>query len=349
MKRLVGATVLGHADERVLPILHGESGSGKSAFLEMLYHVLGDFAAIADPTTLMPQPDNYQGPSEKLHSLMGTRFVKMSELPEQASLNQALVKSITGSDTQKTRPCTGHPVEWDVEYVVWMATNNLPKITSTDGAIWKRVKPIHFPNTFVNEDNSAKVPEDKDLGRKLARAEGSFILNWILEGVQEYLKSGLAEPAQIAAWLTGYRDEMDTTRQFVTEAQENGQIKVEDGLTIPARDLYKIYLAWAADAQVRYPLSQQTFKQRMQVNGHEQVKTSTANVWKGIGVSGFIGQATTPSAQGKPVDGKAEELMEGFTQSYPLYLVDGEKTRLIVGWEKVGRGVRADQRQLRWP
>jgi len=296
MQRLVGATVLGNADERVLPIIHGASGSGKSAFLEMLYHVLADFAAVADPTTLMPQPDNYQGPSEKLHSLMGTRFVKMSELPENASLNQALVKSITGSDTQKTRPLYGHPVEWDVEYVVWMATNNLPKITSTDGAIWKRVKPIHFPNVFVNEDGSTRQVGDKDLGRQLAKDEGSFILNWILEGIVEYLDKGLAEPAQIGAWLTGYRDEMDTTRQFVTEAQENGQIKVEEGQTISARDLYKIYMAWTVDAQIRFPLSAQTFKQRMQVNGYEQHRTSAGLMWKGVGVSGFIGLAQTPSS-----------------------------------------------------
>ena len=295
MQRLVGATVLGNADERVLPIIHGASGSGKSAFLEMLYHVLADFAAVADPTTLMPQPDNYQGPSEKLHSLMGTRFVKMSELPENASLNQALVKSITGSDTQKTRPLYGHPVEWDVEYVVWMATNNLPKITSTDGAIWKRVKPIHFPNVFVNEDGSVKSAGDRDLGRQLAREEGSFILNWIMVGVAEYLKLGLAEPVQIGMGLTQYRDDMDTTRQFVAEAQENGQIKVEEGLTIPARDLYKIYMAWTVDAQIKYPLSAQTFKQRMQVNGYEQVKTNAANLWKGIGAAGFLAQAQTPS------------------------------------------------------
>lgn len=298
MKRLIGCTILGSADERVLPIVHGASGSGKSAFLEMIYHVLADFAAVADPSTLMPLPDNYQGPSEKLHSLMSTRFVKMSELPENASLNQALVKSITGSDTQKTRPLYGPLVEWQVEYVVWMATNNLPRITSTDGAIWKRVKPIHFPNVFVNEDGSVKNAGDRDLGRQLAREEGSFILNWILEGIQEYLEHGLAEPAQIGAWLTGYRDEMDTTRQFITEAQENGQIKVEEKQTIPARDLYKIYLAWAADAQVRFPLSQQTFKQRMQVNGYEQVRVSAGMVWKGIGVAGFIGQAQTPSTQG---------------------------------------------------
>jgi putative DNA primase/helicase len=297
MQRLVGATVLGNADERVLPIVHGASGSGKSAFLEMLYHVLADFAAVADPTTLMPQPDNYQGPSEKLHSLMGTRFVKMSELPENASLNQALVKSITGSDTQKTRPLYGHPVEWDVEYVVWMATNNLPKITSTDGAIWKRVKPIHFPNVFVNEDGSVKSGAgDKDLGRQLAREEGSFILNWIMQGIAEYLDKGLAEPAQIGAWLTGYRDEMDTTRQFMAEAQENGQIKVEEGQTISVRDLYKVYMAWTQDAQVKFPLSLNTFNQRLTVNGYEKVRASSGMVWKGVGISGFIGQAQTPGS-----------------------------------------------------
>lgn len=299
MQRLAGYTLLGNADERVLPIVWGASGSGKSAFLEMLYHTLNDFASIADPSTLMPLPDTYQGPSEKLHSLMNSRFVKMSELPENASLNQALVKNITGSDTQKTRPLYGPLVEWQVEYTVWMATNNLPKITSTDDAIWKRVKPIHFPNVFVNEDGSVKNAADKDLGRQLARDEASFILNWLLEGIREYLKHGLGEPETVKDGVGEYRDNMDTVRQFMTEAQENGQIKVEEGQSIPARDLYKIYLAWAADANIKYTLALNTFKQRMLSNGYEQVKTEKANVWKGIGVAGFIGQAQTPSLPGR--------------------------------------------------
>lgn len=294
MQRLAGYTLLGNADERVLPIVWGKSGSGKSAFLEMLYYTLGNFAAIADPTTLMPQPDNYQGPSEKLHSLMGNRFVKMSELPENAALNQALVKNITGSDTQKTRPLYGHPVEWQVEYTVWMATNNLPRITSTDDAIWKRVKPIHFPNVFVNEDGSVINKDDKDLGRQLARDEASFILNWLLEGIREYLKHGLGEPEAVKDGVGEYRDDMDTTRQFMAQAQENGQIAVEDGASIPARDLYKIYLAWAAESQIKFPVAIGTFKARMLTNGYEQAKTDKANVWKGIRVAGFIGAAQTP-------------------------------------------------------
>lgn len=296
MKRLAGYTLLGNADERVLPIVYGKSGSGKSAFLEMLYHALGDFGSIADPSTLMPLPDGYQGPSEKLHSLMHARFVKMSELPENAALNQALVKSITGSDTQKTRPLYGPLVEWQVEYTVWMATNNLPKITSTDDAIWKRVKPIHFPNVFVNEDGSVKSAADKDLGRQLAREEGSFILNWLLEGIREYLEFGLQEPEAIRDGVGEYRDDMDTVRQFMTQAQEDGRIKTEEGQTITARDLYEVYMAWARDAQVRFPLSNSTFKQRMLANGYEQHRVAAGLVWKGIGIAGFVGQAKTSSS-----------------------------------------------------
>ena len=60
-------------------------------------------------------------------------------------------------------------------------------------------------------------------------------------------------------------------------------------------DLYKIYLAWAAEAQIKFTLSINTFKQRMQANGYEQAKTEKANVWKGIGQCGWIAQAQTPS------------------------------------------------------
>lgn len=294
MKRLVGYTVLGRSDERVMPIIHGLSGSGKSAFLEMLYYTLGDFAAVADPTTLLPQPDNYQGPSEKLHSLMGSRFVKMSELPENASLNQALVKNITGSDTQKTRPLYGHPVEWQVQYVVWMAVNNLPRITSTDNAIWKRVKPIHFPNVFVEEDGSvASGAADKDIGRQLARDEGSFILNWILEGIAEYLAVGLSEPPAVATWLGEYRDAVDTTRQFVAEAQELGQLVADDKQMVGARELYKVYLAWSADAGNKFPLNINNFKLRMLANGFKQERKEKGLMWVGLGIGGFIGEAMT--------------------------------------------------------
>lgn len=296
MKRLAGYTLLGNADERVLPIVHGKSGSGKSAFLEMLYHVMGDFGSIADPSTLMPLPDGYQGPSEKLHSLMHARFVKMSELPENASLNQALVKNITGSDTQKTRTLYGPLMEWRVEYTVWMATNNLPKITSTDDAIWKRVKPIHFPNVFVNENGEAKNAADKDLGRQLADEEGPFILNWLLEGIREYLEFGLQEPEAVKDGVGEYRDDMDTVRQFMAQAQEDGRIKAEAGLTISARDLYDVYMAWARDAQVKFPLSNTTFKQRMLANGYEQKRVAAGLVWVGVGIAGFIGQAKTASA-----------------------------------------------------
>lgn len=292
-QRLLGACATGKADERVIVMLNGESGSGKSAFLEMVYAVLGDFAAIAEESTFKPLPDNYQGPSEKLHKLRGARFVKMSELAQGSTLNESVVKSVTGSDTQSTRPLYGHPVEWKVQYMVWLATNHLPRISCNDEAIWNRIKPINFPGRFIDDQGRVSNPDDRDLGRKIAKEEAAAVLNWILEGLEEYNRIGLAEPAIIAEWLGEYRDDVDTTRQFVREAVDAGQVRTGESESVGVRELYKIYTAWCADNRIT-PVGSSNFSLRMLANKWVKDRRAKGMVWLGIGISGFIAESQSP-------------------------------------------------------
>ena len=294
--RLLAVTLSGRADERVIPMLYGKSGSGKTAFLEAIYHLFGDFGAIASETALKPRPD-HDGPSEKLHQLKGSRMVKLSELSQGSVLNEALVKSITGSDTQSTRKLYGEIEEWKVQYVVWLATNHLPTISSSDEAIWKRVKPINFPGCFVDETGHVENPENRDLGRKLAANHGSALLNWIIDGMRDYMRVGLAEPVQIGEWLGQYRDEIDTARQFLKEAPDADMIVVDANQWIGVRELYKIYNAWCADAHER-PLSFKYFNQRMAANGWLKSKKERGVMWQGIGAKGFIGEGQRPTGRG---------------------------------------------------
>lgn len=294
--RLLAVTLSGTADERVIPMLYGGSGSGKTAFLEMIYHVFGDFGAIAAEAALKPRADQ-DGPSEKLHQLKGSRMVKLSELSQGSVLNEALVKSITGSDTQTTRKLYGDIEEWKVQYMVWLATNHLPTISSNDEAIWKRVKPINFPGCFVDAQGRVANPEDRDLGRKLASAHASAVLNWILAGLKDYRENGLNEPDQIGEWLEQYRDDVDTVRQFLAEAPDSGQLKLGDDLEIGSRDLYKIYVAWSQENHIK-PLSIKSFSQRMGNSKYKKARNNKGMVWKGLAHSGFLGDSQTAAGRG---------------------------------------------------
>lgn len=290
--RLLAVTLTGRADERVIPMLYGGSGSGKTAFLEMIYHVFGDFGAIASEAALKPRADQ-DGPSEKLHQLKGSRMVKLSELSQGSVLNEALVKSITGSDTQSTRKLYGDIEEWKVQYVVWLATNHLPTISSNDEAIWNRVKPINFPGRFIDDTGRVLNPEHRDLGRKLASGHASAVLNWILAGLRDYEESGLNEPEIIGTWLNKYRDDIDTTRQFMAEAPDAGMIEIQDEATVGARELYKVYVAWSLDNHLR-PVSIKSFKQRLESSGWKQVRRASGMMWLGVKQTGFIAEAQRP-------------------------------------------------------
>ena len=294
--RCAAATLFGRADERIIMFLYGDSGTGKSAFLEMLVNVFGDYSAVADEATFKPDPYDGRGPTDRLHKLKGSRLVKMSELQEGAVLNQSLIKNITGMDTQSTRPLYGKLVEWKVQYVAWLATNHLPRLSSNDGAIWKRVKPIHFPNQFVDPDTGEVLnAADKDIGSQLAREAGPAILNWLLGHLADYLANGLQEPAVVGQWLRKYRDETDTTRQFVTEAAEADQIVVAQTADAGVRELYRAYVAWCTDNQVK-PVASNNFTTRMESNGWKRERREKGTRWVGIGLKGMIAQAQLPMA-----------------------------------------------------
>ena len=283
-QRAVGYALTGEADQRAIFLMHGESGTGKTQTLEALATVLGDFAATAPGSAFKPRQEGYKGPSEDLHKLKGKRFVIQSELDQGTQLNEGLVKAITGGDTQSTRDLYRSSQEWRPEYVVFMATNYLPRVSSSDNAIWKRFKPIKFEQVFIDGDGMPSDKEAANLGRKMAAAEPEVILNWILEGLAKYREHGLKPPAQVGDWLTAYRDETDSIRQFLIEGEQDGILAVGEGQESGARELYNAYNAWCQDNHIK-PFGSTNFRQRMESSGWRTGRTAKGKRWFGVGLA----------------------------------------------------------------
>lgn len=300
VQRLCGYMLTGRMTERAMVLFYGESGSGKTQFLEALSAIMGDFAGVAPPSAFQPRQAGYKGPSEDLHKLMGKRFVMQSELDAGTRFNEALVKSIVGADTQSTRPLYGAPIDWQPEYTVFLATNHLPKISSSENAIWNRVKPIQFTQVFINEQGQALNPADRGIGRRMATEEPEKIFNWLLEGVAAYNERGLDEPQQVTDWLREYREDVDTARQFINEAEDHDRIQLADDASAPVREVYKAYLGWASDNGVQ-PLGMRGFGERLESMGFERGRTSKTRTWLGIRAAAesgaWIGEAQLPTGR----------------------------------------------------
>lgn len=301
VQRTCGYMLTGKMTERVLMLLYGESGTGKTQFLEALRDTLGDFAGVAQQSTFQPRTAGYKGPSEDLHKLMGKRFVMQSELDAGTRFNEPLVKSIVGGDTQSTRPLYGAPVDWQPEYTVFLATNHLPRISSAENAIWNRVKPIKFEQVFIDDHGQALNPLDKNLGRRMAAQAPEEILNWMLEGLKMYQEQGLNEPERVSMWQKEYREDVDTARQFINEAEDHDRITLTESGNAPVREVYKAYLGWAADNGVS-PLGMRAFGDRLESMGFQRARTNKTRNWQGIQINtaNGIASAQLPSGGYRP-------------------------------------------------
>jgi putative DNA primase/helicase len=96
-------------------------------------------------------------------------------------------------------------VDYRPQFKLWLATNDLPKITDSGHAIWRRIYVIRFPKTFP-------VVRDFEL-QFYPELDG--ILNWALEGYREYRLIGLAPPQKVLQETSEYRLKNDTVGMFI--------------------------------------------------------------------------------------------------------------------------------------
>lgn len=277
LQRAMGHTLLGNAEQRALFLLHGPSGTGKSVFIRAMEQLFGDFAETATPATLNSSSKTATLTND-LNDLRGKRFVSISELDEGEVLNESLVKRLTGGDTAKSRGLWQENSKWRVQFTMWLATNNLPRLNSDDNAIWRRVKPIGF--TQVAAHNGGEVLK---LAEKIFAEEASGILNWVLDGVRKYQEQGLEDLDQITEAVEAYRKEVDIVEQFLADATENQLVTVSGGSEIQSARLYTIFTSWCQRNGVKGILAQRRFTPRVIRAGFVLKKTAAANVWVGIG------------------------------------------------------------------
>jgi putative DNA primase/helicase len=234
IQRAVGYSLSGSTEEQVMFILYGNGRNGKSVFLDIITEILGNYTTNIQPQTLMVKPMSGSANSD-IARLQGARLVTTTEPNDGMRFDEGLVKQITGGDAVTARFLYGDEFDYDPEFKLWMATNHKPFIRGTDDGIWRRMVIIPF---------TVQIPEhkvDKNLKYKLRR-EMTAILNWAVEGYQEWKRIGLNEPSIVKQQRQVYRTEMDVVELFIEECciRKSGERE-------KASDLYAVYSSWAKE------------------------------------------------------------------------------------------------------
>jgi putative DNA primase/helicase len=265
-QRAVGYSLTGDTSEQVMFMLYGSGANGKSVFLEIISYLMGDYSANTPFSTFEASKRNES--TNDLAALKGKRLVTAIETNEDRRLDEARVKSVTGQDEITARFLFQEFFTYRPNFKIWMAVNHKPLIKGTDRGIWRRIRLVPFTQSFEGK-------ADKELINKL-KAELSGILNWALDGLQQWKKHGLGNANAIGAASKEYQRESDLVQQWMDEC-----VTLEATEKTPCADAYATFKEWAKNRG--YPIfSMNSFARNMTEKGFERKSTGKQRVYVGL-------------------------------------------------------------------
>jgi putative DNA primase/helicase len=187
-----------------------------------------------------------------------------------------MLKLLTGGDTVEARYLYRMPFEMDVSFKLFLATNDRPRITGRDDAIWNRVHSIPF------QVQIPKTEQDGDLLGKL-ESEMPAILSWAVEGCLEWQqKRGLDPPDEVVISTKEYKKEMDVIGEFLKD-----RCDIKGELMVQSSTLHRAFSSYCDESGRREAkLNTVEFKKELEDMGFKRSKRQGLVYWHGLSLLG---------------------------------------------------------------
>ena len=275
LARMAGYALTGSTREHALFFLHGTGANGKSAFLNTLTAILGDYANSAPMDTFMESRSD-RHPTD-MAGLRGARLVSAIETEEGRRWAEAKIKALTGGDKVSARFMRQDFFEYVPQFKLVIAGNHKPSIRNVDVAMRRRLHLVPFTVTFPEERQDPQLP-----AKLLAEADG--ILAWMLTGCLEWQRVRLQPPQSVVDATEEYFGTEDALGRWLEE-----RCFVESPARAPVAELYEDWRQWA-DKCGEYAGSIKRFSEMLTARKFERCKLSG-------GARGFHGLSLQPHPQ----------------------------------------------------
>jgi putative DNA primase/helicase len=255
VQRYLGYCLTALTREQVFALFHGEGRNGKSTLVDIVAKILSDYSTSVPISTLVNDSRGGKGSeaTPDLARLPGARFVRTAEPREGLSFDESLIKGLTSGEPLPVRRLNQDFIDVYPTFKLAISVNRKPAIRGNDDGIWRRVLLVPFDVQIPID----KV--DKQLAEKLW-AERSGILNWLIQGLRQYLElGGLHPPEEVRAATQEYREESDLIGSFVRAALE---ITRDEHDQVEAGRLYSVFVSYCKRQGIT-PLSGTTFNRRL--------------------------------------------------------------------------------------
>ena len=277
LQRLYGCAMTGYNREQVFVVFYGEGANGKSDTVFGMTKALGcggldSYHKATAITTFTPHRNDHIRNS--LAALAGARLVTTSENRISQTLDEGLIKEVTGGEDITARFLHREDFSFSPQFLLLVSTNHKPRVEAPDFAFKRRVLLVPFNVTLPETE------WDRQHTEKLA-AELGGILAWGVEGAVQYLASGLRVPEKVRAATEAYREEMDPLHAFREECM------ILDGAAFtPTAAIRATLERWAKDEGVKSPPGARELAAWLGRLGCHPEKRRDARGWHGLRLVG---------------------------------------------------------------
>jgi putative DNA primase/helicase len=326
VQRALGYSLTAEIKERAIFLCYGSGANGKSTLLNTAAAVMGDYAQQTESSTFTVQ--KREQVRNDLAALKGARLVLALESGKDKKLDEAIVKQVSGGDKIAARFLFKEYFEYIPEFKIWWGFNHRPRIDDSTESIWDRIKLIPF---------NLRIPEEKrdlDLPQKL-QAELPGILKWMLEGLREYRRIGLAEPEIVRAATAEYQEEQDILGEWIGD-----ECVREPRAWTASAELYTSYHIWSTSRQ-ETPMSPRKFGFEIGDRfKRDRDPVTKRKGYKGIRLKGSPTLETTVSTgnQSLQIKPEIEKVTMGNHKSVSPVLKNNENSINIKDMEKTSYG-----------
>ena len=277
VQRCLGACLIDSVKDQALVVFHGGGANGKSTLMNAVANVLGDYAMTVAVQSLLYSEQSGSSASPDVARLAERpRLVRVSEPEPGAKLSEGGVKSLTGGEPLVARKLHQEPIEFSPNFKIFLSCNNRPSIRGGDDGIWRRILLVAWRVQIPPEEQREKGPALE----VALREEAPGILNWLVEGLQDYYEcGGLAPPPSVLSETLEYRTDSDVVGRFIGECCDRGDLLEED-----AGDLYEAFKLWAKEQGLspKGPMTPTTFGKRLTDRGYSRRRSNGATFRQGL-------------------------------------------------------------------
>jgi putative DNA primase/helicase len=229
LRQWCGYSLTGSTREHALLFIYGPGGNGKSVFLNTVFGILGQYAAVAAMDTFTATRNAQH--LAFLAMLAGARLVSCSETAEGRAWDEIKIKQLTGGDLVTANFMRQNPFTFQPQFKLTITGNHQPVLRDVDDAMRRRFNVVPF--TFIPTD------PDRELEVRL-RAEWPGILRWMIEGCLDWQTNGLMRPQVVLEATTEYFSMQDIFAQWIEDCCEMG-----DGCTDTTVNLFSSWSDYA--------------------------------------------------------------------------------------------------------